>query len=249
MNRLMLPVLCLLVWMSSPGGVRAAAFYYANGGGNLEITHIGTRSFFLDNSPGDEVDASEFVITVDPKFQNPELQIQKDPEIATGYGDYEASARSEATLYAVDPFNIRKGDRLSIYATVKGRADHADGSVARSSTAIAATIHAINRTEQDVFVDTLWRGCENVYALGFGNRGEFATASYSLNPQPVESCWIYPIVYRYAADTDNELTISASADGYASAIPEPSSIVIWTLIGVGGSVCAITRSRRRFSKT
>ena len=73
----------------------------------------------------------DFVITIDPIFEDPEFNIVEDVE-TSGSGDHEALAEASAALNALDPFDVGIGETLVATASVGGFVDGPDAASADS---------------------------------------------------------------------------------------------------------------------
>ena len=194
----------------------------------LEIHQIGTGSIF-DDIPGQDVDLSDFRITVDPLRQQPSLLVDTT-ERAAGFGDFTAEARADASLVAADPFRLQAGDVLSVFALAQGSASNGNG-FSQAEAAAEATLFVVNDTDHLVHVDAIWIGDSSQDIQSAGFPGEEAWAEGDVQPDDNDG-FPNPHVYRFEPYTRSEIIVSASASGHARAVPEPASTVVWGLLTV-----------------
>ena len=235
-------VISLIAVLLTASAVQADAYYHGFVNGILSIGNIDTHSYFLSGTrAGDGLGVPGFTITVDPSFMDPTLRVTRET-VADGYGDYSAASAANVTLFASDPFNISVGESLKAFARATGHAKRTVESRAESSAAARASLYFVNESDTEVAVDALWSTEVSRYALYSGPDGEHAGSGFGVEPGPVY--WTTPLIFQIAAGEVQELPISAGASGYAfapAAVPEPSSMFIWTL---GLIVAGVTVWRR-----
>ncbi|MGI9433013.1 MAG: PEP-CTERM sorting domain-containing protein [Myxococcota bacterium] len=93
---------------SAPSAAAPIADYLTVGTATLTITEVSSTT--------------DFVITIDPLFLDPEFNIIEDVT-TDGIGNHDALAEANAAINALDPFDVGVGDSLVATASVGGFAD------------------------------------------------------------------------------------------------------------------------------
>jgi hypothetical protein len=249
--RILLLPLAVLVGLAGPAHPASAApiaDYLGVATATLTITAISSTT--------------DFVITIDPIFLDPEFNIVEEVE-TSGSGNHEALAEARAALNAFDPFDVGVGDTLVATASVGGFVDGPEDALADSlalpiiglsminlslipvvvefevaySLSVAASAQApANQSaaaEANVFVDTL-----------VNPAFENAVFADTLNGDP-------PILFEETvafvlpveAGEIGQLSFSTGAIGLADhAVPEPTALALWL---TGSLTLAAARRARR----
>jgi len=234
--------------LARPAAAAPIADYLAVATATLTITDISSTT--------------NFVITIDPLFMDPEFNIVED--VATnGSGNHDSLAEASAALNAFDPFDVGVGETLVATASVAGFVDGPADASADSlglpiiglsmintspipvtvefevSYTLSASASAQSPTSQsaaaeaNVFVDTV-----------VNPPFEDAVAVDTLASDPpvlIEETLSF--VLPVAAGEIGQLTFSTGALGIADhAVPEPSGPALW-LVGTL-TLAAVRRVRR-----
>jgi len=233
---------------SSPAAAAPIADYLTVGTATLTITDVSSTT--------------DFVITIDPLFLDPEFNIIKDVS-TDGVGNHDALAEANAVLNALDPFDVGVGDSLVATASVGGFVDGPPSSSADSlaepiigltlinssiipvtvsfdvSYSLSASVSAQAPASQsalgeaNVFVDTL---VNPVFE-------DILTVSTASGDPPALVDETVSFVMPIGPFEVGQLTFSTGAIGSADfAVPEPAA---GALLLVGGLTLAAARRVRR----